>query len=95
MELRFLEGNFDHGKFKLQFKNELSDLQVGSPGKKCEVWLDVPCVQEETKPEWCKHLSYSSLLNSWTFESSKKNQSLNADFHCFIFCPICGAKKPV
>lgn len=41
MELRFLEGNWPHGKFKLQFrkKTDCKDI-VGA-------WIDVPCVNDE------------------------------------------------
>ena len=40
MELRFLEGNFEHGKFKLQMR------EIG-PNKYTD-WKDVPCEKEET-----------------------------------------------
>ena len=39
MELRFLEGNFEHGKFKLQYRQERSDLTFSE-------WVDVPCVKD-------------------------------------------------
>ena len=55
MELRFIEGNFEHGKFKLQFRDggELRD--------ECVPWKDVPCVKEEatvwTKKQLEEHIS--------------------------------------
>lgn len=53
MELRFLEGNWEHGRFKLQMK---SDGFFGNhEGKPIEGWVDVPCVKEEKKKEWCEH----------------------------------------
>ena len=36
MELRFVEGNFEHGKFKLQQRTATD-------------WADVPCVKEESR----------------------------------------------
>ena len=44
MELRFVEGNFEHGKFKLQYKEYPDDDEDG-----CVKWVDVPCVKEETE----------------------------------------------
>ena len=37
MELRFVEGNFEHGKFKLQYR------KVTGYGAD-HLWVDVPCV---------------------------------------------------
>ena len=43
MELRFVEGNFEHGKFKLQFQRGWNGTQDSME------WKDVPCVKEEPK----------------------------------------------
>jgi hypothetical protein len=39
MELRFVEGNFKHGKFKLQMGKEVEPDRIE--------WIDFPCVKEE------------------------------------------------
>jgi len=40
MELRFVEGNFEHGKFKLQYRHEWDGTEAPTS------WEDVPCVKE-------------------------------------------------
>lgn len=41
MKLRFVKGNFDCGKYKLQYQD--TDPQYG--------WIDVPCVEEHAIPD--------------------------------------------
>ena len=43
MELRFVEGNFEHGKFKLQYR----EPDYSDDGEQTLNWVDVPCVKEE------------------------------------------------
>ena len=92
MELRFVEGNFEHGKFKLQYR----EGQDGTASM--QTWKDVPCVKEEPK-KWCEHINFrhrtgGSFEAHWILEPlGAKHQEL-----CLCdaakFCPICGAKKP-
>ena len=48
MELRFVEGNFEHGKFKLQYREAPTDWRKDN----CIIpWVDVPCVKDGTQPQ--------------------------------------------
>jgi hypothetical protein len=78
MELRFLEGNFEHGKFKLQYREFDMHNQITD-------WKDVPCVK--ANPKWCEHIHFDNF--EWHF----RDWSLNLTEQ-MIFCPICGAVKP-
>ena len=52
MELRFLKGNWEFGKFKLQYREDHPSPYISGdhlPGP----WLDVPTVSEPKK-EFCK-----------------------------------------
>lgn len=86
MELRFLEGNFEHGKFKLQMREYgMND------------WKDVPCEKDEKK--WCEHITWrhlngGSLEAYWILEpqSGKDKERYLCD--AIKFCPYCGTVKP-
>jgi hypothetical protein len=87
MELRFVEGNFEHGRFKLQYRYDIRDS--GSTE-----WRDVPCVKEETKRvHWCEHMTHES--GYWLLKKPHHVcVSMGID-HSVKFCPLCGAKRPV
>lgn len=79
MELRFLEGNFEHGKFKLQMREYgMND------------WKDVPCVQEKPK-FWCEHMTYATACSMWNCSGEGWGMGVADDVN---FCPICGKEKP-
>ena len=91
MELRFLEGNFEHGKFKLQYrKPEMPPPNMCGSGIFYGEWTDVPCVKEEPK-KWCEHF-YLDVYNKipwWRCKDS--NEAALASYN---FCPVCGTPKP-
>ena len=87
MELRFVEGNFEHGKFKLQMGKEVEPDRIE--------WVDVPCVKEEAKVEhWCEHVQ-----KALDYDKNKRRWYVGGGWGLWatdetMFCPICGAKKP-
>jgi hypothetical protein len=85
MELRFVEGNFEHGKFKLQYRHDWD-------GGEEKGWIDVPCVKEE-KEQWCEHV----VLDRGRYFLCEEKEPFGDNKKCadyWIMCPICGAVKP-
>ena len=87
MELRFVKGNFEHGKFKLQYR------KITGYGAD-HLWVDVPCVKQERESFWCPHITFD--LN---YEKNKRKWYVGGGWGLWatdetMFCPICGAEKP-
>ena len=84
MELRWLEGEFKHGKFKLQYRDHLTSA-AGSCG-----WVDVPHVKEEV--HWCEHwVQFKDNFNKMRW---KARQLFPWADYIPDYCPWCGAKRP-
>jgi hypothetical protein len=92
MELRFVKGDFEHGKFKLQQRQEVQ------PYMQAVEWQDVPCVELNPEKEWCEHLVKNDKRLFWVFDFTGGKEEhcnkWNADLYRFQFCPICGKEKP-
>lgn len=89
MELRFLEGNWEHGKFKLQYKEGVTH---DAP------WIDVPSVKEEQG--WCEHIKLSGNNNQavWMFypiNNFAENDPVQRVSPDWELCPVCGTRRPV
>jgi hypothetical protein len=63
MELRFLEGNFEHGKFKLQYAEPVQGM------KNVYHWHDVPCVKDEPERKKLAQICYEAYKNAPFIES--------------------------
>lgn len=91
MQLRFLEGDFKHGRFKLQYRDGdgLKD--------ECVPWKDVPCEKEEPKI-WCEHIHWRKI--DWDHSEQFYNWYIHAGGWGLqpttetMFCPICGKERP-
>jgi hypothetical protein len=83
MELRFVEGNFEHGKFKLQYREPtMPPPNMCGTGTFYGEWKDVPCVKEE--PRTC---SCGMSQTEKPFQVCVDGYSLNV-----YFCPQCGER---
>jgi len=95
MKLRWVKGDLEFGKYKLQYQHEFKDCEFGEVGKRVGEWQDVPV--EEEKKEWCEHLilmereGFKHLESYWGFMRNGNAQNIAKDW---VICPICGAKKP-
>jgi hypothetical protein len=63
MELRFVEGNFEHGKFKLQYREPHPSAYIKG-GTMDGPWLDVPCVELK---KWCEHMRENLTPGDWKY----------------------------
>jgi hypothetical protein len=84
MELRWLEGEFKHGKFKLQYRQRVA------PNGPFSHWTDVPC--EKEKVWWCEHWErYEDRHGKMRWRTTT-----SSPWEDYIpnHCPLCGAKRP-
>ena len=79
MELRFLEGEWDHGKFKLQQRTTTD-------------WKDVPCVKKSTEKPWCEHIR--DYENPKGVFHGYFDKASGADARKWLCCPTCGIRRP-
>ena len=88
MELRFLEGNFEHGRFKLQYREKHPSAYIKGDTMDGP-WLDVPSVKSP-KDVWCEHIVKGDFGKDWehSFGHNRKVPS------CWKMCPICGKERP-
>jgi hypothetical protein len=91
MELRFLEGNFEHGKFKLQYREPtIPPPNVCGTGIFYGSWKDVPCEKEELK--WCEH--WKQFKDDYNRMIWKPRQPPSWDNYTPDYCPWCGTRRP-
>ncbi len=91
IELRFLKGKWEFGKFKLQYR-KVSPVDNTSGEIRVEDWTDVPIVNES--PEWCEHWK-RDIKGNWLHDTDTKDKfKYLYEPPNYLFCQWCGKPRP-